>query len=137
MGTLGRSKPEPLPWNGVQVPPRSVVLNKCPIWAGMTTAGSQLAVAGLAQFTAFESTELLDTNHVCLESLPPRLVGFCGMAMSLPLPIQIVPVPTPVTPAKWTLFGLTNVTGGGAGGGPWSTMMKEAMAVAPLMVTPP
>src|SRR5262245_22736334 len=96
MGMLGRSNPVPLPWKGVQVAPRSVVLYRCPIEAGMITAGSQVAAAGFAQFTAFDKTALLDTSQVCLESVPPRLAGFCGMAMSLPLPIQMVPVPTPV-----------------------------------------
>src|SRR5712671_4664546 len=129
MGTFGRSKPEPSPWNGVQVVPASMVLYRCPIAGGITTAGSQL--------TAFERTELLATSQVAFESVPPRLAGFCGMAMSLPLPIQMVPVPTPVTPAKWTLFLPTMVAGGGAGTGPWSTMRNDAIAVAPLTVTPP
>src|SRR6267154_1099975 len=133
---LGRSNPVPLPWNGVQVAPRSVVLYRWPIEAGMITAGSQLAAAGFAQFTGFDKTALLATSQVCLESVPPRLAGFCGMAMSLPLPIQMVPVPTPVTPAKWTLFLPTMVAGGGAGTGPWSTMRNDAIAVAPLTVTP-
>src|SRR3954462_14738919 len=110
--------------------------------AGMTTAESQLAALGSVQLTAFERTELLDTSQVAFESVPPRLAGFWGMAMSLPFPIQMVPVPTPVTPAKWTLFLLTMVAGVRAGAGPWSTMMKEAIAVlGPLViwltVTPP
>src|SRR2546425_1074129 len=103
----------------------------------MTTAGSQFTAAGFVQLTGFDSTELLATSQVCFESVPPRLVGFCGMAMSLPLPIQMAPVPTPVTPGKWTLFVLTMVTGAGAGAGPWSMTMYDAMPVAPLVVTPP
>ena len=118
MGMLGRSNPVPLPWNGVQVVPRSVVLYRWPIDAGMITAGSQVAAVGFAQFTGFDNTALLDTSQVCLESVPPRLAGFCGMAMSLPLPIQMVPVPTPVTPEKWTLLVLTTIAGAGAGAGP-------------------
>src|SRR5712692_2604691 len=134
---LGRSNPVPLPWNGVQVAPRSVVLYRWPIEAGMITAGSQLAAAGFAQFTGFDKTALLATSQVCLESVPPRLAGFCGMAMSLPLPIQMVPVPTPVTPGKWTLLVLTMVTGAGAGAGPWSMTMYDPIAVEPIVVTPP
>src|SRR5689334_10779723 len=118
MGMLGRSNPVPLPWNGVQVAPRSVVLYRCPIDGGMITAGSQFAAAGFAQFTAFDSTALLDTSQACLESVRPSLAGFCGMAMSLRLPIQMVPVPAPVTAGKWTLLVLTIITGAGAGAGP-------------------
>src|SRR5690349_19727555 len=129
MGTFGRSKPDPSPCRGIQVVPRSVVLKRWPICDGITIAGSQLGAAGFPQFTAFESTALLATSQVCLGSVPPRLAGVCGKAMSLPLPIQIVPVPAPVPAkvvpdpsaapgAKCTLLMLTNVTGAIAGGGP-------------------
>src|SRR6266849_1357605 len=101
MGTFGRSNPLPLPWNGIQVFPPSVVLNKWPTLAGMKTAGSQLAAMGFVQLTAFETTALLDANQVSLESVPPRICGFGGAAKSLPKPIQIVPVPLPVTFGTW------------------------------------
>src|SRR2546429_2243304 len=101
MGTLGRSKPVPLPWNGIQVFPPSIVLKRWPTLAGMNTAGSQLAAVGLPQLTAFEITALLDASQVSLESVPPRICGFGGAAKSLPNPIQMVPVPLPVTFATW------------------------------------
>src|SRR5919199_6181137 len=109
-GTLGRWPPVPLPWKGVQVLPPSVVLKMCPTDSGMSTAGSHDGETGFAaQPTALESTALLDTSHVSFESVPPRLLAFCGAAKSLPLPIQMVPVPFPVTFGMLTPCGLTKV----------------------------
>src|SRR3954452_9465947 len=70
IATFGRSAPVPLPWNGVQCAPASLVRNRCPTELG-TADPSRWDVAALLN------------RYVAPSALPPSEVACRGNAVPL------------------------------------------------------
>src|SRR5438270_12285362 len=70
MGRLGRSAPDPLPWNAVQVVPPSVVTNRWPVASGTADPSRR-------------RTAWLPTRKVLPSVVPPSDVAWRGNATEL------------------------------------------------------